>query len=379
MTLTARMKCYAIIILLLLLLVLVGCSIVDPPAQVMMPTNGSTAQTEPTAEATTQGTEVTRPTDVQVPPATTPPPATEGQMKETKPTHPPAATVPETKPTEPSETIPPETRPAETTPPETKPTEAVPPTTQPPAPQPTVPTTEPPHQHSYTGKVVEPDCSNGGYTVFTCDCGSSYTAEETAVLGHAYTDTVTTPSFWKQGYTTHRCDRCGDSFTDSYCNMPAEDKETFIAEVQAVTAKYINQYRLADGNTEATILPRLTEVAEYRATLLHKDFSHSTRVLREVLALYEYGQYVTPGGWDPSEYYYYFPGQEAISRTSKTGTADEIGKQFAQNFRNSSGHWRYVGDSKYSFLAVGISYDPSAPAGCYWTCCVFVSTTDQYG
>ena len=40
--------------------------------------------------------------------------------------------------------------------------------------------------HSYTAAVTEPDCENGGYTTYTCTCGDSYTADETAPLGHSY-------------------------------------------------------------------------------------------------------------------------------------------------------------------------------------------------
>ena len=40
------------------------------------------------------------------------------------------------------------------------------------------------HQHSYTAVVTAPTCTEGGYTTYTCECGDSYTADETAALGH---------------------------------------------------------------------------------------------------------------------------------------------------------------------------------------------------
>jgi len=40
------------------------------------------------------------------------------------------------------------------------------------------------HEHSYTAVVTEPTCTEGGYTTYTCSCGDSYVADETAPLGH---------------------------------------------------------------------------------------------------------------------------------------------------------------------------------------------------
>ncbi len=329
---------------LLMAFALTGCDTGQTPPQAEKP-SADTAISTSAATEPTGSTVPAESTEVQVPPETT----------------------------QPAGTTPPATKPPETVPPEVHPTEPISSAPQ----RPNTEATQ--HNHSYQTRTVEPNCITAGYTIFACDCGDSYTGEVSVALGHNYVDTVIPPTFWKQGYTMHKCGRCQDEIVDSYCNMTSEDKAAFIVEVQNATIKYINQFRVEAGSTEANVLPRLTAVAEYRAVLLHSDFSHSTKVLRQVLAKYEYGEFITPDGWDPSEYYYYFPGQEAISRTSKTGTADEIGKQFALNFRNSAGHWRYVGDVKYDYLAVGIAYDPSAPAGCYWTCCVYVATTDQYG
>ncbi len=329
MTLTARMKCYTSTILLLLLLVLAGCNTEDPPAQVMMPTNGSTAQTESTAEATTQGTEATRPTDVQVPPATTPPPATENQTEETKPIQPPAATVPETKPTEPSGTTPPETKPAETAPPETKPAETVPPTTQPPA------TTEP----------SAPPATEPAPTV------SPSTEPE---------ETTPPPTTEETG--------------------PANTKPTaeFKREVAYYAAYYINQYRAAAGVPDCTILPGMTNVAEYRASQLTYNYSHDTEDKREALAYYEYGRWVdaTIVGLDPSASYYEADTSEAICAGFEGKTAEEMGKYIADLCRNSSSHWSYIGSGKNLYIGVGVEYRAGSTYG--WYGCIMVGRTN-YG
>ena len=38
--------------------------------------------------------------------------------------------------------------------------------------------------HDYESVVTEPTCTEGGYTTYTCSCGDSYIADETAPLGH---------------------------------------------------------------------------------------------------------------------------------------------------------------------------------------------------
>jgi len=40
------------------------------------------------------------------------------------------------------------------------------------------------HEHQYEAVVTEPTCTEGGYTTYTCECGDSYVADETAPLGH---------------------------------------------------------------------------------------------------------------------------------------------------------------------------------------------------
>src|SRR5699024_6097043 len=40
------------------------------------------------------------------------------------------------------------------------------------------------HTHDYTATVIQPTCTEGGYTLHECDCGDSYQDNETDPLGH---------------------------------------------------------------------------------------------------------------------------------------------------------------------------------------------------
>lgn len=71
------------------------------------------------------------------------------------------------------------------------------------------------HVHSYTSTVVPASCENGGFTIYSCACGDSYTADITSALGHSYSDTVVAPTTEADGYTLHTCVRCGASYKDT--------------------------------------------------------------------------------------------------------------------------------------------------------------------
>lgn len=148
-------------------------------------------------------------------------------------------------------------------------------------------------------------------------------------------------------------------------------------EVARKTAEYINRLRAEQGSTVTTILPGLTEVAKFRSRQLISNFSHDTVDERKVLAEYKYGEFVdmTELGYDASYSYYTYNGGEAIAKGNWTGTADEIAQKIANGFKNSKGHWAYVGSSEYGYMAVGVTFNPSDS---HWYCCVCVSSTN-YG
>ena len=60
------------------------------------------------------------------------------------------------------------------------------------------------HTHDYTATVIQPTCTEGGYTLHECDCGDSYQDNETDPLGHDYVES---------GVDTYTCTRCGSSYT----------------------------------------------------------------------------------------------------------------------------------------------------------------------
>lgn len=147
-------------------------------------------------------------------------------------------------------------------------------------------------------------------------------------------------------------------------------------EVETLIAKYINELRINQGDTTATVLTGLTNVARYRANELITDFSHTD--IRESCGKLKYGTYydMTQYGMDAKYNYYEGYDREAIAKGNWGGTADEIARNIANGFKNSTKHWDYVGDSKYGYMAVGATYDEGTNM---WYICVCMSSTNYGG
>ena len=132
-------------------------------------------------------------------------------------------------------------------------------------------------------------------------------------------------------------------------------------------AEYINKFRTEQGDVTATVIPGLIEYCKYRCTQLKTNFAHDTADQRAAAEALQYGEYVDWSlyGIEGEENYYTANVREAIGKGNWGGTADEIAYSIANGFRNSKGHWSYVGSSKYTYMAVGVMYD-----GYYWYVCV---------
>ena len=131
-------------------------------------------------------------------------------------------------------------------------------------------------------------------------------------------------------------------------------------------AEYINQFRTEQGDVTAKVIPGLTEYCKYRCTQLKTNFAHDTTDQRAAAEALQYGEYVDWSlyGIEGEENYYTANVREAIGKGNWGGTADEIAYSIANGFKNSKGHWSYVGSSKYTYMAVGVMYD-----GYYWYVC----------
>ena len=71
------------------------------------------------------------------------------------------------------------------------------------------------HEHEYISIVIDPTCTEGGYTLYTCSCGDSYRENEKEALGHSYKEEVTKEATCEEaGEKRCTCERCWDTYTD---------------------------------------------------------------------------------------------------------------------------------------------------------------------
>lgn len=137
------------------------------------------------------------------------------------------------------------------------------------------------------------------------------------------------------------------------------------------TLEYINQFRVEGGVPAATKLPGLTKFSEYRSKQLVSNFAHDTDDYRAAAAALKYGEYIDPikYGIEDMQPYYRVNAREAIGKAGYSGTIDYVAKSLALGFKNSPGHWAYVGnDAEYQYIAVGVTYESGM-----WYCTVCTS------
>lgn len=170
--------------------------------------------------------------------------------------------------------------------------------------------------------------------------------------------------------------------TEPKVEEPPKEEEIYVgiqwpevdpANIERLVIEKVNAYRIAQGDTAATMLPGLTEVARYRANELTTNFSHTSN--RDVCDILKYGEFVdmTLYGLTAEDSYYQGFNREAIGMGDWFGTAESMSDRIADGFHHSKGHWSYVGSSKYPYIAVGVT-----KANGKWYVCICMSE-ENYG
>ena len=146
------------------------------------------------------------------------------------------------------------------------------------------------------------------------------------------------------------------------------------ADIERLVIEKVNAYRIAQGDAAATMLPRLTEVARYRANELTTNFSHTSP--RDACGVLKYGDFVdmTLYGLAAEDSYYQGYNREAIGMGDWFGTAESMSDRIVDGFHHSKGHWSYVGSSKYPYIAVGVT-----KANEKWYVCICMSEKNYGG
>lgn len=389
----------------------------------------STGAQNPTV--TTHTPDITKPEKTTAPAATDSPstvmnPSVSNEPTVTTPKLPTTADPDGTKTpigtTKPPETIQPEQNdPIVTKPPVT--------TANPPEPE------KPPvHTHSFSAwkTIKAATCTTDGTQIRTCSCG---TVESRSIpaTGHSWSNWTVTkaPTEQTEGEEARTCPVCGKKEIRSAPKLPHthvfgewELGDDFIHEIRTCPCGeterkthyatpedarliadrviyYVNKFRAEEGNIPAEKLERLTLVAEYRSKQIVTNFSHDNNDTKEAYTVYQYGEHIV--GEETRldietgkiiytgnilDYYSAHGAGEAIGYDpidfshTKYSTIDRVAYWIAHGYRDSAGHWRYVGSSDYPYIAVGITFaTPSDYNGedfGRWYSCIKVIDTTQY-
>ena len=131
-----------------------------------------------------------------------------------------------------------------------------------------------PHIHSYLSFQSEPTCTESGFTEYRCNCGASYTNEDSLALGHCFSSEVVPPTLEEAGYTCHICQRCGYTYCDTYTEpIPPSrwDSEEAVAALCAEANAYIASVGcVVDPSAGCWCAPRYTGVPGVDRTLCYQ-------------------------------------------------------------------------------------------------------------
>ena len=152
--------------------------------------------------------------------------------------------------------------------------------------------------------VADPDCTNGGYTVYICTgCGDWYAADETAPLGHTWVDaTCTAPKTCSTCQATEG-EALGHTWADATCTAPKTCSTCQATEGEALGHTWADATCTAPKTcstcqaTEGEALGHNVSDETYKCTVCEKSF---LLTVEEAIALgntFEKGKYT-------EEYYY---------------------------------------------------------------------------
>ena len=243
------------------------------------------------------------------------------------------------------------------------------------------------HVHGTQEIVVDPTCTEEGYTYIECkECGIYSKYRIVDALGHKNSSpwvTVKEATDKEDGLKEQHCDRCGVLMGSEV--IPKLDKYSVIATaentylVEERILYYINQYRVPEGACAMTLTNKYDangnptnksgKFARGRALQLVTNYAHDVEDTRELATELQFGYYVPEqpeayfdfeteeliytGNMIPA--YYQPPGSEAIGKTNfTTATVDQVARSVARMFYDSKAHWDYIGKNENEYIAIGV-------------------------
>lgn len=167
-----------------------------------------------------------------------------------------------------------------------------------------------------------------------------------------------------------------DSSLNSYNEADGDDE----TRIENRIIELFNEYR----NTPLKALPGLSEYDKLRSVQLVTNFAHDIDDMRKASDKLKYGKVIVTEesyyDFEKNEVvytgktikYYQVDAMEAIGRGGiLKRTPEQIALEIASGFRNSAGHWSYLGSDEYKYIGCGVTVKDGN-----WYCCVSVAETN---
>lgn len=212
------------------------------------------------------------------------------------------------------------------------------------------------HVHNYTKDIINPTCTEGGYTVYACDgCGETHRGDETEPLGHYYVvDSYVAETADEPCHTVYKCDR--DGCGDTYKKYEEKPKRTPTLNGKITTREIIDLEEMKKCGID-TNAPDNNIVFEFKAVYTyegpsggssqHKSLTIYTNSKGKIVGYGGYSGYVRLYDND-SGYGYGGGGGGGSAGTSLSGSV-----------------WYYDPDTDTAIQPLGTNGDPNNPSYYY--------------
>ena len=120
------------------------------------------------------------------------------------------------------------------------------------------------HTNTATDSAVAPTCTATGLTEgkHCVDCGKTLVTQQTvSALGHTYASAIVNPTCTEQGYTTYTCD-CGENYVDHTIDALGHTPSEWIVDVEAqigVSGSRHKECTVCNETLETEVIEALTE------------------------------------------------------------------------------------------------------------------------
>ncbi len=125
------------------------------------------------------------------------------------------------------------------------------------------------HLHCYLVTVIPPTCTTQGYTLYSCDCGETYT-DNYVEAGHSITTVVTPATCTVSGISCEVCEMCGETFGTSIVipatGHTAGEWETVLEPTYEAYGKKVQKCTVCDEVVAEEVIPMLL-----KATVTDKE------------------------------------------------------------------------------------------------------------